>query len=146
MGKIRSLRYFIVQGTSMTPLLRTGMLVQVVPQPHLELGDIVVFSRKGLFGHRIISIRKKKPLFQVKGDTLHGVDGWFKQNQFIGVVSGVGYEGVMYSLRSPASRIMQRGIVFLSKRNMFRFSVISNAVFIFYWNVLKGEVFLKRLA
>jgi len=102
-------------GTSMLPLIKSGaeLELELLPASHIQVGDIIVFSRppETLVAHRVIGIKNKgKLLFITKGDHRWSADSPVSQNDILGRV--VKINGV--SVRSWLKIVMGRGVAFLS--------------------------------
>jgi signal peptidase I len=80
-------------GRSMLPFIRSGSRIYVRPvktTSDLSMGRVVLFQKKGcqgLFGHRIIDIKKNGYL--IKGDNCTRPDGYYPAHRILGLVSGM---------------------------------------------------------
>ncbi len=106
LGRGRALR-FTTKGTSMSPFIRNGDVVEVVPvKGKINLGDIVLHrSRHGNpIIHRVI--RKNKESIITKGDSLSGFDQALLSRQVLGRVAVVEKNGWHVRLDRPTIRLI----------------------------------------
>jgi signal peptidase I len=93
---------FQARGWSMTPFIRDGDIITVVPQPRKQfrLGEIVAFiqaeSGKPVV-HRIIG--KNRRGYQIQGDNISELgDGWIAKDNILGLIHQVERQGVKIRL------------------------------------------------
>jgi signal peptidase I len=107
---------FAAAGFSMSPFIRNGDIITVIP-PHkkIRFGDVVVFinpKNNKLTVHRVIHISRDGYL--VQGDTNHASDGYITQTNILGRVICVEHRGRQTRFGLGIDRIL---IAFMSRRN-----------------------------
>lgn len=108
-------------GHSMSPFIRNGdtvVLNALDSGQRIQPGDIVVavIRKKGtIVIHRVIRIRDS--FVQIKGDNLTAPDGWFLQNDLLGVVSSVQERKIGPILNSP---LFNRTVAALSRTGLLQ--------------------------
>jgi len=106
LGRGRSLR-FKAKGGSMSPFIRNGDVVEVVPvKRKINLGDIVLYcsSHGNPVVHRVI--RRGKESVTTKGDSVSSSDQPLLSKQVLGRVMVVEKNGWHLRLDSPMGRLL----------------------------------------
>jgi signal peptidase I len=99
---------FQAKGWSMTPFIRDGDIITLVPvsRDRIRLGDVVAIIKpdsERLLVHRVI--RKNSRACLIQGDNNSGTrDGWIPKEKILGKVSRVERNGktTKFTLRGPA--------------------------------------------
>lgn len=132
--------YLTILGTSMTPCLKKGMMVETIKQTTLAVGDIVVVRNTLFVGHRITHIDSTTPpLYEIKGDAVPYADNRYRQDDIIGVVHTIHHKGNTYALKSPPIQRLSRIIAYCSRQKLLQGKLIMNLLGNIYWMILKNQ-------
>jgi signal peptidase I len=114
--------HFSAQGTSMSPLIQSGDMVQVEPLDSrmIQLSDVVLFlNNKGfLVLHRVIGIRHSNGFkyFLTKGDQAKQPDGYIEMRQIKGKLTAIERNGESITFRQPVFK-MANWLAMVRSRN-----------------------------
>ena len=106
LGRGRALR-FRAKGGSMSPFIRNGDIVEVIPvKGKINLGDVVFYrsSHGRMVIHRVIQRRKRSII--TKGDALFGHDGSISLEQILGRVAVVDKRGARITLDCRSGKLL----------------------------------------
>jgi signal peptidase I len=110
---------FQADGGSMSPFLRSGDIVTLVPvAAHIRLGEVVAFHQPGKEGwavHRVVGRRQARVL--LKGDNCGCADGWVEQARIIGRAGCIEHRGRRVRLGLGPERML---IALLSRLGLLR--------------------------
>lgn len=104
---------FKARGFSMTPFIRDGDIVTVLPRKDRipGTGDVVAFVNPGtrkLMVHRIIGMRGDS--YTIKGDNRTEMDGTIPGGQILGIASKVERNGRIISLGNDSGKSLATGL------------------------------------
>jgi len=120
LGRGKTLR-FKAKGGSMSPFIRNGDIVKVVPfEGNINLGDVVFY--RSSYGNAIIHrvIRKDKKRLITKGDSVASSDQPVLSKQVMGRVVSIEKNGWNIRLDRPMGRLLN---VFLATISPFSFLI-----------------------
>lgn len=108
----------------MLPLINSKSKIWVdisqASKENIALGDIVVVFIKGkLVAHRVIYLDKENKSLTFKGDTNSQIDGEFKINNVIGIVTKIKSYQYVINLESNKNRIFKYLFVVFSRLTLF---------------------------
>ena len=101
----------------MTPAIRDGDILTLGPTPgFIPLGTVVVIHPADgeLIIHRVVA--KKDPGYLVKGDFGSDMDGWYNQEDLLGIVQRVEHKGKDFKLGLGSERVI---IAWLSRMGLY---------------------------
>lgn len=114
---------FTARGGSMQPLVRDGnvLLVEPVLNMPLRLGMVVLCFQKPdkVVVHRIITKKQvgKVVSFLIQGDHVPKPDGWFGNDEILGIVTEIDRDGKFISLLTPQAQVLA-GMAILKSRKI----------------------------
>lgn len=80
------------QGKSMYPLMETDNIIRIAKKKDYQVGDIVLFEKKGhLILHRII-YKTKEGVYILVGDNSHGYEDRAEDFEILGAAEGISYK------------------------------------------------------
>jgi signal peptidase len=123
LGRGHSVR-FRAKGTSMTPTIREGEVITVVPvQPNgIRRGEIILYrSERGVFGHRVVRVTRGRAgsvVLLPRGDACQTCDEPVEESAVLGRIVAVERDGESLDLagwcartyataRAPVSRLLR---------------------------------------
>ena len=114
---------FRAQGISMTPLVRNGDILVIVPATGnpIQLGDIVQCSvvPGKVVVHRVIGVEKRTDghYFLIQGDQAAAPDGWVHQSQVFGQLTSLERNGKIIHMKNPIMRLSGLGVLWRTHRH-----------------------------
>lgn len=82
---------FTAHGTSMSPFIRDGDSVELMPVTQPRYGEVLAVSDGArLMLHRVVKMKGDAVL--LKGDHARNADGWFEKGQILGKVASVRHQ------------------------------------------------------
>ncbi len=140
-SSIGSHTYFTINGTSMSPFLVQGMVVETQTPTTLHVGDIVVVNNNTCVGHRITKIFNTTPkTYEMKGDAEKHPDGRFVQDDIIAVVTHVMLKKTAYPLASHHMKRLSRTISYCSRHGLLACAPIRSFLEKKYWKMIKQKI------
>jgi len=134
--------YFTINGTSMSPFLVQGMVVETHKPTVLHVGDIVVVNNtSACVGHRITKIYNTNPkTYEIKGDAEKHPDGRFLEDDIIAVVTHIMRKGIAYPLERQNMKRLSRTISFCSRHGLLAFTSIRSFLNKKFWKMIKQKI------